>query len=113
MQVGAAPATPPDSISLKSDPETRIPASTIYHPVRNNPSVHFISRVVIDANGGVMVTRSFGSQTDAEVQEIGYVLADVKEGDRVGLTAVCSLFGQVKRVLIVAPPQPVPGTGPE
>jgi len=108
---GAALATPPDSISLKFDPETHILSSTIYHPVRSNPSDHFISKVVIDVNGAVMVTQTFKSQTDAKVQEVSYMLVDVKAGDKVGLTAVCSLYGQVKKVLVVAPPQPAPGTG--
>jgi hypothetical protein len=108
---GAALATPPDSISLKFDPETHVLTSTIHHPVRSNPSDHFISKVVIDVNGAVMVTQTFKSQTDAKVQEVSYVLVDVKAGDKVGLTAVCSLYGQVKKVLVVAPPQPAPGTG--
>jgi hypothetical protein len=108
---GAALATPPDSISLKFDPETHILSSTIYHQVRSNPSDHFIAKVVVDVNGAVMVTQTFKSQTDAKVQEVSYMLVDVKAGDKVGLTAVCSLYGQVKKVLVVAPPQPAPGTG--
>jgi hypothetical protein len=108
---GAALATPPDSISLKFDPETHILSSTIYHQVRSNPSDHFIAKVVVDVNGAVMVTQTFKSQTDAKVQEVSYMLVDVKAGDKVGLTAVCSLFGQVKQVLVVAPAQPAPGTG--
>jgi hypothetical protein len=108
---GAALATPPDSISLKFDPVTQILASTIYHPVKSNPSEHFIAKVVVDVNGAVMVTQTFKSQTDTKVQEASYVLVDVKEGDKVGLTAVCSLFGQLKQVLAVAPAQPAPGAG--
>ena len=111
LMCGAALATPPDSISLKFDPVTHILASTIYHPVKSNPSEHFIAKVVVDVNGTVMVTQTFKSQTDSKVQEVSYVLVDVKEGDRVGLTAVCSLFGQLKQVLVVAPAQPAPGTG--
>jgi hypothetical protein len=108
---GAASATPPDSISLKFDPQTHILVSTIYHPVRSNPSEHFIAKIVIDVNGAVMVTQTCKSQTDTKVQEVSYVLVDVKEGDRIGLTAVCSLFGQLKRVLVVTPAQPAPETG--
>jgi hypothetical protein len=111
LMCGAAFATPPDSISLTFDPATHILASTIYHSVRSNPSEHFIAKAVIDVNGAVMVTQTFKSQTDTKVQEVSYVLVDVKEGDKVGLTAVCSLFGQSKQVLVVAPPQPAPGTG--
>ena len=108
---GAALASPPDSISLKFDPVTHILAATIYHPVKSNPSDHFIAKVVVDVNGAVMVTQTFKSQTDAKVQEVSYVLVDVKEGDKVGLTAVCSLFGQLKQVLVVPPAEPAPGTG--
>jgi hypothetical protein len=111
IMCGAALASPPDSISLKFDPETHVLSSTIYHPVRSNPSDHFIAKVVVDVNGAVMVTQTFKSQTDAKVQEVSYVLVDVKEGDKIGLTAVCSLFGQIKRVLVAAPAQPAPGTG--
>jgi hypothetical protein len=111
VMCGAALATPPDSISLKFDPVTHILAATVYHPVPSNPSDHFIAKVVVDVNGAVMVTQMFKRQTDKKVQEISYVLVDVKEGDKVGLTAVCSLFGQLKKVLVVAPPQPAPGTG--
>jgi hypothetical protein len=111
IMCGAALATPPDSISLKFDPVTHVLASTIYHPVRSNPSEHFIAKVVVDVNGAVMVTQTFKSQADTKVQEVSYVLVDVKEGDKVGLTAVCSLFGQLKQVLAVAPTQPAPGTG--
>ena len=108
---GTAFATPPDSISLKFDPVTHILAATVYHPVKAGQSEHFIAKVVVDVNGAVMVTQTFKSQTDTKVQEVSYVLADVKEGDKVGLTAVCSLFGQLKQVLVVAPAQPAPGTG--
>jgi len=111
VMCGAALATPPDSISLKFDPETHILAATIYHPVPSNPSDHFIAKVAVDVNGGVMVTQTFKRQTDKKVQEVSYVLVDVKEGDKVGLTGVCSLFGQLKRVLVVTPAQPAPGTG--
>ena len=107
VMCGAALATPPDSISLKFDPVTHILASTIYHPVKSNQSEHFIAKVVVDVNGAVMVTQTFKSQTDTKVQEVSYVLVDVKEGDKIGLTAVCSLFGQLKQVLVV----PAAGTG--
>jgi hypothetical protein len=111
VMCGAALATPPDSISLRFDPETHILSSTVYHPVRSNPSEHFIAKVAVDVNGAVMVTQVFKRQTDTNVQEVSYVLVDVKEGDKVGLTAVCSLFGQLKQVLVVPPAQPVPGAG--
>jgi len=111
IMCGAAMATPPDSISLKFDPVTHILDATIYHPVPSNPSDHFIAKAVVDVNGVVMVTQTFKRQTDTKVQEVSYVLVDVKEGDKVGLTAVCSLFGQLKRVLVVAPAQPAPGAG--
>ena len=108
---GAALASPPDSISLKFDPVTHILVATVYHPVPSNPSDHFISKVVVDVNGAAMVTQTFKRQTDKKVQEISYVLVDVKEGDKVGLTGVCSVFGQLKKVLVVAPPQPAPEPG--
>ena len=111
VMCGAALATAPDSISLKFDPVTHVLASTIYHPVESNPSDHFIAKVVVDVDGAVMVTHTFKRQTDTKVQEVSYVLVDVKEGDKVGLTATCSLFGQLKQVLAIAPAQPAPGTG--
>jgi len=111
VMCGAALATPPDSISLKFDPVTHVLASTIYHPVGANQSEHFIAKVAVDVNGVVMVTQMFKSQTDTKVQEVSYVLVDVKEGDKVGLTGVCSLFGQLKKVLVVAPAQPAPEPG--
>ena len=111
LMCGAALASPPDSISLKFDPVTHILAATVYHPVPSNPSDHFIAKVVVDVNGAAMVTQTFKRQTDTKVQEVSYVLVDVKEGDKVGVTAVCSLFGQLKRVLVVAPAQPASGTG--
>ena len=107
IMCGAALATPPDSIRLTFDPSTHILTSTIYHPVRSNPSGHRIAKVVVDVNGAVMVTQTFQSQTDAKVQEVSYVLVDVKEGDKIGLTAICSLYGQLKQVLEV----PSAGTG--
>jgi hypothetical protein len=109
VMCGAAFATAPDSISLKFDPVTHILAATIYHPVKSNQSEHFIAKVVLDVNGAVMVTQTFKSQTDTKVQEVSYVLVDVKEGDKVGLTAVCSLFGQLKQVLAIPPA----GSGPK
>ncbi|GEM_PF-419107 len=103
----AALATPPDSIRLSFDPTTHILTSTIYHPVRSNPAGHHVAKVVVDVNGAVMVTQTFQSQTDTKVQEVSYVLVDVKDGDKIGLTAVCSLYGQLKQVLDV----PSAGTG--
>ena len=111
VMCGAALATPPDSIGLKFDPVTHILAATVYHPVKGSQSEHFIAKVVVDVNGTVMVTQTFKRQTDTKVQEVSYVLVDVKEGDKVGLTAVCSLFGTLKQVLVVTPAQPAPGAG--
>ena len=103
VMCGAALATPPDSIHMTLDPTTHVLTGTIFHPVRSNPSEHFVAKVVVDVNGVVMVTQTFKSQTDTQVQEVSYTLVDVKEGDKVGLTAVCSLYGQLKQVLVIPP----------
>jgi Na+-transporting NADH:ubiquinone oxidoreductase subunit NqrF len=100
---GRALATPPDSIGLKYDDSTHVFSVAVYHPVKSSLAEHHIGKVIVDLNGTVMATQTFNTQTNASEQFVSYVLIDAKPGDKIGVTGVCSLFGQLKATKTVAP----------
>ena len=98
----AAPAraTPPDSIALSID-STGYLAVEIHHPVRQLGSAHYISQVTVALNGKTIITQDFKSQSSLEWQYVYYRVVDAKEGDKITVTAACSLTGKLSETLVV------------
>ena len=98
----AAPvwATPPDSIALSID-STSFLSVEIHHPVRQLGSAHYISQVTVALNGKTIITQDFKSQSSLEWQYVYYRVIDAKEGDKIAVTAACSLTGKMSETLVV------------
>jgi hypothetical protein len=99
---GIADATPPDSIKIKLD-STHILSITIFHPVKKNPSEHYIKQVVVKLNGVEIIKQVFQSQATTKLQDVSYTLIDAKPGDKIAVTANCSLYGEMTQVLALPP----------
>ena len=95
---GIAEATPPDSIKIKLDSSSTL-SVTVFHPVKKNPSDHHIKQVLVKLNGVEIIKQEFNSQTDIMRQDVKYTLIDAKPGDKIAVTAVCSLFGELTELL--------------
>jgi hypothetical protein len=95
---GSAEATPPDSIKIKLDSTSTL-SVIVFHPVKKNPSNHYIKEVLVKLNGVEIIKQDFQSQTDTKRQNVKYILIDAKPGDKITVTADCSLYGEVTQML--------------
>jgi hypothetical protein len=95
-------ATPPDSIALSID-STHFLTVEVHHPVKQLGTAHYIGQITVALNGVTIITQNFKSQSSLEWQEAYYQLIDAKEGDKITVTAKCSLFGQLSATLVVPP----------
>lgn len=93
-------ATPPDSIALSID-STHFLTVDVHHPVKQLGTAHYISQITVALNGVTIITQNFKSQSSLEWQEAYYQLIDAKEGDKITVTATCSLFGKLSTTMVV------------
>jgi YbbR domain-containing protein len=93
-------ATPPDSIGLSID-STHFLTVDVHHPVKQLGTAHYINQITVALNGVNIITQNFKSQSSLEWQEAYYQLIDAKEGDKITVTATCSIFGKLSTTLIV------------
>jgi len=91
-------ATPPDSVKLKLDSTSTL-SVTVFHPVKKNPSTHYIKYVIVKLNGIEIIKQEFQSQTDIKRQDVKYTLIDANPGDKIAVTVVCSLYGEMTQML--------------
>ena len=99
---GIAQATPPDSIKIKLDSTSTL-SVTVFHSVKKNPSDHHIKLITVKLNDVEIIKQEFQSQTDTKRQDAEYTIIDAKPGDKIVVTAVCSLFGELTQVLALPP----------
>ncbi len=97
-------AHPPKSIELVFESTTKVLRVNISHVV-NDPSRHYIEKVVVELNGEEIITQTFKTQTDKQKQEIMYVIGDAQEGDKISVTAYCSISGKKTETLDVIIPE--------
>lgn len=83
---------PPSEIRLVFDAASRTLHVTVMHDTKK-PDEHFIETVQVRINGKEAVKQSFMKQTDGLKRPASYLLEDVKAGDQVSVTGVCSVFG--------------------
>lgn len=91
---------PPDSLQLGLDSTGTLFSVKVFHPVKN-PSHHFIITIDVKVNNALSVEQTFGGQLDQEIQEGIYKLINLKAGDKIEVTAVCSITGNKKAVYSV------------
>lgn len=102
LSASIAQATPPDSVKIKLDSTSTLTVM-VFHPVKKNPSEHYIKQVVVKLNGVEIIKQVFQSQTDTKRQDIKYTLIDAKPGDKIAVTAYCSLYGEMTQMLALPP----------
>jgi len=93
-------AHPPDSIAISID-STHLLTVDVHHPVKQLGTPHFLARITVELNGQTVITQDFKSQSSLDWQEAYYQLIDAKEGDKITVTATCSVFGKLSTSLVV------------
>jgi MinD superfamily P-loop ATPase len=94
-------ATPPRNIEAAFDSSGQILKITVDHEVDNIPG-HYIMTIAVKVNKNMMINQSFASQTNDKEQNAIYMIIDTKPGDKVTISATCSIYGS-KSVTIDAP----------
>lgn len=93
-------AHPPKGIDLVFEPNTKVLKVNIHHFV-DDPSRHYIEKVVVKLNEEEIITQTFKMQKDKKTQEIMYVVIDAHEGDKIEVTAYCNISGKKSGTLDV------------
>ena len=91
---GTASAHPPDSIAVSVD-STHFLMVEVHHPVKTWPGEHYVAKVTVNLNGKPVVTQNFSSQSSQDWQYCYYLVNDAQPGDKVSVTAACSMFGKL------------------
>jgi hypothetical protein len=89
-------AHPPEDITLKYEPLTKMLLVNITHKIKGstvtNPMKHFIKDVIISVNGKRVISENIVFQ-QSDDGEAGNYLLNVKSGDKVSVTAACNISG--------------------
>jgi hypothetical protein len=100
LAAGTLLATPPDSIRLSySDSSSKL-TIVVHHPTRYAAS-HYVAMVTVKLNDSPVTVQRFNSQTNDQEQDTQCVVPKAKPGDRLTVTAVCSLFGERTETLVL------------
>ena len=94
-------AHPPKSVDVEFDNETKVLTVKISHFV-DNPSKHFIDKIVVELNGDEIITQKLKAQNTKQDQEAQYMITDAAVGDTITVTAYCNISGKKKAVIDVA-----------
>lgn len=91
LAVVPAAAHPPSAVSVSYNQLTAELTVSISHPVENQPG-HFIKGVTVTVNGNAVNDSMYTGQPGTD--PFTYTFSpELREGDMVRATAVCSLFG--------------------
>jgi len=107
LLLGSSPAWahPPDSIAVSYD-STRMLNIEVHHAVKGDITKHYIGQIVVALNDQEVIRQDFKSQTDKDWQQVVYTVIDLKPGDKVKVTANCSVFGTYSQTF-----EPLPAAG--
>lgn len=83
---------PPKNIDLMFNTETKILQVIVQHEVKN-PENHYIKKIEVFLNDKLRIVQNFEKQESKMSQNATYFLFDAKEGDKIKVTASCSVFG--------------------
>jgi hypothetical protein len=97
---GIASATPPDRIRLGFSDSTGMLAIAVHHPTFF-PAAHHVAKVAVMLNDSVVLVRQFSRQTNNQELDMECPVPGAKPGDRLTVTAVCSIFGKRTETLIL------------
>lgn len=88
-------AHPPKDIMVTFDNETKELAVVISHYV-DDPIRHYIDRIVVELNDEEIITQKLMMQATKAEQKVLYLVTDAAEGDKISVTAYCSIAGKKK-----------------
>lgn len=100
LAAGTALATPPDRIRLGFDYASHVLTIKVHHPTFY-VAAHHVAKIAVMLNDSLVVVQQFGSQTDKQEQDTQCVVPGVEAGDKLTVTAVCSVFGKRTETLLL------------
>jgi hypothetical protein len=105
LAAGMLLATPPDRIRLVYSDSTGILAIAVHHPTFS-AAVHHVAKIAVRLNDSLVALQQFSTQTNNQEQVTQCPVPAAKPGDRLTVTAVCSLFGTRTETLVLPPSRP-------
>ncbi len=93
-------ATPPDRIRLSFNDSTGTLAIAVHHPTFY-PAVHHIAKVAVMLDDSVVLIRELSRQTNNQELDMECPVPGARPGDRLTVTATCSIFGKRTETLIL------------
>ncbi len=100
LAAGTLLATPPDRIRLSYSDSTRTLTIAAHHPTFY-PAAHHVATIAVKLNDSLVTVHRFSGQTNNQEQDTQCTIPGAKPGDRLTVTAVCSLFGERTETLIL------------
>jgi len=100
LVAGVASATPPDRIRLNYNDSSGILAIAVHHPTFY-PAAHHVAKVAVMLNGSVVLVQQFSRQTNNQELDTQCPVPGAKPGDRLTVTAICSIFGKRTETLVL------------
>ena len=105
LAAGTLLATPPDRIKLSYSDSTSTLTIAAHHPTFY-AAAHHVATISVKLNDSLVTVQRFSSQTNNQEQDTQCRVPGAKPGDRLIVTAVCSLFGMRTETLILPAPEP-------
>ena len=100
LLAGIASATPPDRIRLSYSDSTGILTIAVHHPTFY-PAAHHVAKVAVMLNDSVVLMRQFSRQTNNQELDMECPVPSARPGDRLTVTAICSIFGKRTETLVL------------
>jgi hypothetical protein len=100
LAAGTVLATPPDRIRLSFSDSSRTLTIAVHHPTFY-VAAHHVATIAVMLNDSLVVVQQFSSQTNKQEQDTQCVIPNAGPGDRLTVTAVCSLFGKRTESLVL------------
>ena len=100
LAAGSVLATPPDRIRLSYSDSSRTLTIAVHHPTFY-AAAHRVATIAVRLNDSLVTVQRFSSQTNNQEQDTECVIPGAQPGDRLTVTAVCSLFGKRTETLVL------------
>ena len=105
LAAGTVLATPPDRIRLGFSDSSNTLTIAVHHPTFY-ATVHHVATISVKLNDSLITVQRFSSQTNNQEQDTHCRIPGAKPGDRLTVTAVCSLLGKRTATLVLPAQEP-------
>jgi desulfoferrodoxin (superoxide reductase-like protein) len=105
IAAGTVLATPPDRIRLSYSDSSSTLTIAVHHPTFF-VAAHHVAKIAVMLNDSLVALQQFSGQTNKQEQDTHCVVLGAKPGDRLTVTAVCSLFGKRTETLVLPSSSP-------